>query len=99
MRFETILKNGTIVTATDTYTADVGISAEKIAAIAARLSAENAARVIDASGCYVMPGGIDVHTPLDLPCGGTTSADEFQSRSIAPAVGRPTSARRFALRC
>src|SRR5439155_25773091 len=87
MRFETIVKNGAIVTATDTYSADVGISAEKISAIAAGLAAENAARVIDASGCYVMPGGIDVHTHLDMPFGGTTSADDFESGTIAAAFG------------
>jgi len=97
MRFETILKNGTIVTATDTYTADVGISAEKIAAIAAGLSAENAARVIDASGCYVMPGGIDVHTHLDMPFGGTTSADDFESGTIAAAFGGTTTLIDFAI--
>src|SRR3989442_13332040 len=85
MHFDTILKNGTIVTATDTYSADVGISAEKISAIAAGLAAENAAHVIDASDCYVMPGGIDVHTHLDMPFGGTTSADDFESGTIAAA--------------
>src|SRR5213596_3268511 len=85
MRFETILKNGTIVTATDTYSADVGISAE------------NAAHVIDASGCYVMPGGIDVHTHLDMPFGGTTSADDFESGTIAAAHGGTTSIVDFAI--
>src|SRR3989449_5509322 len=97
MRFETIVKNGAIVTATDTYTADVGISAEKIAAIAAGLSAENAARVIDASGCYIMPGGIDVHTHLDMPFGGTTSADDFESGTIAAAFGGTTTLIDFAI--
>src|SRR3989454_10858367 len=97
MRFETILKNGTIVTATDTYTADVGISAEKIAAIAAGLSAENAAKVIDAAGLLVMPGGIDVHTHLDMPFGGTTSADDFESGTIAAAFGGTTTLIDFAI--
>src|SRR5437870_6536700 len=97
MRFETIVKNGTIVTATDTYSADIGISGEKISAIAAGLSAENAARVIDASGCYVMPGGIDVHTHLDMPFGGTTSADDFESGTIAAAFGRTTTLIDFAI--
>src|SRR5438128_10533807 len=97
MRFETIVKNGTIVTATDIYSADVGISAEKISAIAAGLSAENAAHVIDASDCYVMPGGIDVHTHLDMPFGGTTSADDFESGTIAAAHGGTTSIVDFAI--
>src|SRR5437667_8155485 len=97
MRFETIVKNGTIVTATDTYSADIGISGEKISAIAAGLSAENAARVIDASGCYVMPGGIDVHTHLDMPFGGTTSADDFESGTIAAAFGGTTTLIDFAI--
>src|SRR6266581_185915 len=97
MRFETILKNGTIVTAADTYSADVGISAEKISAIAAGLSAENATHVIDASGCYVMPGGIDVHTHLDMPFGGTTSADDFESGTIAAAFGGTTTLIDFAI--
>src|SRR3989442_181166 len=97
MRFETIVKNGAIVTATDTYSADVGISAEKISAIAAGLAAENAGRVIDASACYVMPGGIDVHTHLDMPFGGTTSADDFESGTIAAAFGGTTTLIDFAI--
>src|SRR6266567_7247762 len=74
MRFDTVIRNGTVVTATDTCTADVGISGDKVTAIAAQLPAENAGRVIDATGCLVIPGGIDVHTHLDMPFGGTTSA-------------------------
>src|SRR6266699_5672941 len=97
MRFETILKNGTIVTATDTYSADVGISGEKISAIAAGLSAENATHVIDASGQLVLPGGIDVHTHLDMPFGGTTSADDFESGTIAAAHGGTTTLIDFAI--
>ena len=83
MRFDTVIRNGTVVTATDTYLADVGINGEKVSAIAAQLPIENAGRVIDATGHLVLPGGIDVHTHLDMPFGGTTSADDFETGTIA----------------
>ena len=60
MRFDTVIKNGTIVTATDTYPSDIGIADGRITATAQALPAENAGKVIDASGRLVMPGGIDV---------------------------------------
>lgn len=97
MRFDTVIKNGTVLTATDTFVADVGIVGGTIAALAASLPAENAGRVIDARGCYVMPGGIDVHTHLDMPFGGTTSADDFESGTIAAAFGGTTSLIDFAI--
>ena len=56
MRFDTIIRNGTIVTATDTCAGDVGILGDKISAIGAQLPTENAGRMIDAAGCTVMPG-------------------------------------------
>ena len=90
MRFDTVIRNGTVVTATDTYAADVGIQDGKIAAIAGTLPIENAAKVIDAPGMLVMPGGIDAHTHLDMPFGGTTSADDFESGTIAAAFGGTT---------
>ena len=67
MRLDTIIRGGTIVTASDTYKSDVGITGDKIVAIAQELNPENATRMIDATGHYVMPGGIDVHTHLDMP--------------------------------
>ncbi|MGC2230851.1 MAG: hypothetical protein WBA09_05060, partial [Candidatus Acidiferrum sp.] len=79
MRFDTVIRNAKVVTATDTYPADVGINGDKISAIAAALPIENAGRVIDAAGLLLIPGGIDVHTHLDMPFGGTTSADDFQT--------------------
>jgi dihydropyrimidinase len=97
MRFDTVIKNGTVVTATDTYAADVGISGGKIAAIAQQLPVENAGQVIDAAGKYVMPGGIDVHTHLDMPFGGTTSSDDFESGTIAAAFGGTTTLVDFAI--
>jgi dihydropyrimidinase len=97
MRFDTVIRNGTIVTATDIYAADVGINSDKISAIAAQLPIENASRVIDAAGHLVMPGGIDVHTHLDMPFGGTTSADDFETGTIAAAFGGTTTLIDFAI--
>ncbi|HLW44278.1 MAG TPA: hypothetical protein VKS00_07295, partial [Candidatus Acidoferrales bacterium] len=75
MRFDTVIRDGAIVTATDTSTADIGITDGKITAIGKDLPAENAGKILDAGDCLVIPGGIDVHTHLDMPFGGTTSAD------------------------
>jgi dihydropyrimidinase len=97
MRFDTIIKNGTIITATDTTRADVGITAEKISAIAAQLPAENATNTIDATNHLLLPGGIDVHTHLDMPFGGTTSADDFQTGTTAAAFGGTTTLIDFAI--
>jgi dihydropyrimidinase len=97
MRFDTIIKNATIVTAVDTTLADVGISDGKVSAIAAQLSAENAGQTIDASNHLLLPGGIDVHTHLDMPFGGTTSADDFQTGTIAAAFGGTTTLIDFAI--
>jgi dihydropyrimidinase len=97
MRFDTIIKNGTIVTATDTTRADVGINSGTISALAAQLLAENATQVIDAANHLVFPGGIDVHTHLDMPFGGTTSADDFQNGTIAAAFGGTTTLIDFAI--
>src|ERR1700723_461514 len=97
MRLDTIIRGGTIVTASDTTLGDVGIVGDKIVAIASELNAENAARVIDATGRYVMPGGIDVHTHLDMPFGGTKSVDDFESGTIAAAHGGTTTLIDFAI--
>jgi len=97
MRFDTVICGGTVVTATDTYQGDVGILAGKIAAIGQDLGAENAREAMDASGLVVMPGGIDVHTHLDMPFGGTTSADDFESGTIAAAYGGTTTLIDFAI--
>lgn len=92
----TLIKNGTIVTAADTYRGDVFIDGERISTVGASL-AVSADRVIDAAGKYVIPGGIDVHTHLDTPSGGTTSADDFESGTIAAAHGGTTSIVDFAI--
>ena len=97
MRFDTVIRNGTVVTATDTFAADIGIGGDKISALAAQLPIDNAGRVIDAAGLLVIPGGIDVHTHLDMPFGGTTSADDFQTGTIAAAFGGTTTLIDFAI--
>lgn len=97
MRFDTLIRNGTVVTATDTCLADVGIQDGRVAAIGKDLPVENAAKLIDATGRYVLPGGIDVHTHLDMPFGGTTSADDFETGTIAAAFGGTTTLIDFAI--
>src|SRR6202521_733005 len=97
MRFDTVIRNGTVVTATDTCVADVGINGDKVTAIAAQLPVENAGKVIDAKDCLVIPGGIDVHTHLDMPFGGTTSADDFETGTRAAAFGGTTTLIDFAI--
>jgi dihydropyrimidinase len=91
-----LITGGTIVTAADRYAGDVLVEDEKIAVIGTKLDAA-ADKVIDASGRYVLPGGIDVHTHLDMPFGGTTSADDFESGTIAAAFGGTTSVVDFAI--
>lgn len=91
-----LIKNGTIVTATDQYVGDVFIEGEKITTIGTALTMP-ADRIIDAKGKYVLPGGIDVHTHMDMPFGGTTSADDFESGTIAAAFGGTTTIVDFAI--
>src|SRR6266851_6172706 len=97
MRFDTVIRNGTVVTTTDTCVADIGIIGDRISAIGAGLPVENAGRVIDAASHFVLPGGIDVHTHLDMPFGGTTSADDFETGTIAAAFGGTTTLIDFAI--
>lgn len=97
MGFDTIIINGRVVTATDTYTSDVAINGGKISAVGQSLPRENAGKIIDAAGKYVFPGGIDVHTHLDMPFGGTTSADDFETGTRAAAFGGTTTLIDFAI--
>jgi dihydropyrimidinase len=97
MGFDTVVQNGSVVTATDTYKADVAITAGKIAVIGKDLPVQNASHVLDASGRLVLPGGIDVHTHLDMPFGGTTSADDFETGTRAAAFGGTTTLIDFAI--
>jgi dihydropyrimidinase len=97
MRFDTVIRNGTVVTATDTYASDIGIADGRITAIGPALPLDSARQVIEAAGMLVMPGGVDVHTHLDMPFGGTTSADDFESGTIAAAFGGTTTLIDFAI--
>ncbi|NBU14279.1 MAG: dihydropyrimidinase, partial [Alphaproteobacteria bacterium] len=83
----TVIKNGTIVTADRTYKADVLIEGESITAIGSDLKGD---KVIDAAGCFIMPGGIDPHTHLDMPFMGTNSADDYESGTKAALSGGTT---------
>jgi len=87
-----LIKNGTVVSATGSASADVLVEGEKIAAVAApgTLSEGIVDEVIDAAGKYVLPGGIDAHTHLEMPFGGTFSADTFETGTIAAAFGGTT---------
>jgi dihydropyrimidinase len=91
-----LVRNGLVVTASDQYQGDIFIEGEKITTIGTSLSMP-ADRVIDATGKLVFPGGIDVHTHLDMPFGGTTSADDFESGTIAAAHGGTTTVVDFAI--
>ena len=102
----TYIKGGTVITATGVHDQDVLVDGEKIVAVvtpgsALAVSAEGGAEtVLDATGKYVVPGGLDAHTHMELPFGGTVSADDFESgtarrRGAAPppsstSPSRPT---------
>ena len=83
----TVIKGGTIVTADLTYKADVLVEGDSIVQIGQNLSGDT---VLDASGCYVMPGGIDPHTHLEMPFMGTYSSDDFESGTRAALSGGTT---------
>ena len=83
----TIIKNGTVVTADLSYKADVRVENGKITEIGPNLKGD---RELDASGCYVMPGGIDPHTHLEMPFMGTYSTDDFESGTRAALAGGTT---------
>jgi dihydropyrimidinase len=93
----TLIRNGTVVTARDTQAADVLIEGARIAEVRAGIPADRAENIIDATGMYVIPGGIDAHTHLDMPFGGTTSADDFETGTRAAAFGGTTSIVDFAI--
>ncbi|HZX95846.1 MAG TPA: dihydropyrimidinase [Myxococcales bacterium] len=95
----TLIEHGTLVSPADTFEADLLIEGEKIQAIGKDLGKAFAGADvrIDARGKYVIPGGIDVHTHLDMPFGGTNSADDFESGTTAAAFGGTTTLVDFAI--
>ena len=93
---KTLIKNGRIVTAVDDYHADILIEDGEISVIAKTLDME-ADKVIDASGKLVIPGGVDPHTHMELPFGGTSSSDDFFTGTRAAAFGGTTTIIDFAV--
>jgi dihydropyrimidinase len=98
-----LVKDGTVITASGTVTADVLIDGERITALAAPETdmadvwSAGADKLIDAAGKYVLPGGIDVHTHMEMPFGGTVSSDTFETGTRAAAWGGTTTIIDFAV--
>ncbi len=96
MTFDTIIRGGTIATASDTFSCDVGISGGKITALGADLG--HAKEVVDATGLLVLPGGIDSHVHIAQPSGpGIVMADDFASATRSAAFGGNTMVLPFAM--
>jgi dihydropyrimidinase len=85
-----LIRNGTLITAAETFQADILIDNEKIVSIGKDLPGEGHAQVIDASDRLIMPGGVDVHTHFDLPMFGTVSSDDHYTGHKAAAFGGTT---------
>ena len=94
---DTIIKNGTIVTAYDQYVADIGIEDGKITQIAMNIDSDGNSQVIDATGKLIFPGAIDAHVHLQHPLGGSFSADDFETGTRAAAAGGVTTIIDFAI--
>src|SRR2546430_1851850 len=96
---KTVIRNGHVVTAVDSYTADILVEGSTVALIGKDLEkiAGSVDKTIDATGKLVIPGGIDPHTHMDLPFGGTSSSDDFETGTRAAAVGGTTTIIDFAL--
>ncbi len=93
----TLIQNGTVVTAESTFPADILVEGEQIKEVRQGIPANAADRVMNAAGLLLMPGGIDAHTHLDMPFGGTTSSDDFETGTRAAAFGGTTTIVDFAI--
>ena len=93
----TLISGGLVVTAADEVLADVLIEDEKVVALTAPGFGATADTVIDATGMYVVPGGVDAHTHMQMPFGGTTAADTFETGTRAAAWGGTTTIVDFAI--
>lgn len=93
---KTLIKGGTIVTATEKFVGDILVDGETIAMIGTSIDVP-VDETIDATGRLVVPGGIDVHTHLDMPFGGAASVDDFETGTIAAAHGGTTCIVDFAI--
>ncbi|HEY5670127.1 MAG TPA: amidohydrolase family protein, partial [Anaerolineales bacterium] len=91
---KTIIKSGTLITASDKFTADIFVDGEKITQIGEDLKDESA-KIVDARGKLVMPGGIDPHTHFDLPMFNTVSSDDHYTGHKAAAFGGTTTVMDF----
>src|SRR5512137_930461 len=85
----TLIKNGTIVTAADTYKADILVKNGVVSEIGREIS-KIASEIIDAADKWVLPGAVDVHTHMDAQCDGMTTVDDFETGTAAAAAGGTT---------
>jgi dihydropyrimidinase len=92
-----LIKNGTVVSAEKTFASDVLIEGGTIKEVRAGIPADPVHEVLDATGMLLLPGGIDAHTHLDMPFGGTTSSDDFETGTRAAAIGGTTTLVDFAI--
>jgi dihydropyrimidinase len=92
-----LIRNGTVVTAESTFPADILVDGEKIKEVRVGIPLNAGDSVIDAAGLLLLPGGIDAHTHLDMPFGGTTSSDDFETGTRAAAFGGTTTIVDFAI--
>ena len=84
MKFDLVIQNGTLVTASDIFQADIGVREGKIAAIGSGLSGTE---IVDAEGHLVLPGFIDPHVHLEMPTAAAISSDDFFTGTRAAAIG------------